>query len=220
MACQADVVIPRPLEVIGEVHCTLIRDYHTFQQNARSLSMALKSLSTAHHVSRPPSVRRTQTVLLRAPAKQTLLLPGDYVQIPIPKNSDSDIKWAIEPRYDCISNCHLTPERAWPPVQSVESVGHHITLTNSTEEPVILRDNDHICQISPVSLITTDPLTLAKQPINHVNQDNVPSIPKSSTPSCGKHSNKVNVDPDGYLSVEMREKFIQANPQYDAVFNP
>ena len=87
------------------------------------------------------------------PPKQTILLPGDYVELKTPNDFDADVECALEPRFDSPSNMNRPPEQAWPNVQTIKSVDHTITLTNATQDPIILKRNEHICQIRHITYV-------------------------------------------------------------------
>ena len=63
------------------------------------------------------AVRRTQSYLLRCPLKQTVLLPGEYIQLPTPESTEPDTVWALEPRLDSPCNHGVKPDNAWPKAQ-------------------------------------------------------------------------------------------------------
>ena len=54
-----------------------------------------KSSDSHHH-----HVRRTQAHLLRAPAVASVIWPGEYLEMSIPKELEPDISLALEPRPD------------------------------------------------------------------------------------------------------------------------
>ena len=167
VACQADGVTP--LNVVGEVHCVLNREGVSLVLDALVVEqldvdvLAGQPFCVANDVAvrpakcqiiiqdqdvvlynsqahKPASVRRTQAYILRSPT-QTVLLPGEFVQLPTPKGTDSDCEWALEPRWDCPSNKNNKPEKAWPPAQEICSVGNTIRVTNATDHPITLKRN-------------------------------------------------------------------------------
>ena len=123
LARQADGVIP--LDVIGEIHCSLSRCTHAFQLDA----LVVKQLDVDVLAGNPflvgndvavrpakrqiiihgsdilqygaetrqgPAIRRTQAYLLRSPIKLTIL-PGEYMQLSTPPDCAKDQIWAMEP---------------------------------------------------------------------------------------------------------------------------
>ena len=145
MARQADGVTP--MDVVGEVHCTLTRGQRAFEldalvvcqlnvdilagnpflaRNDIGIRPARRQIviggsdvihyGTASKHTTQSAVRRTQSFLLHNP-QRTVILPGEYVQLDTPRDSDPDTLWALEPRLDCPSNILLKAEEAWPPPQ-------------------------------------------------------------------------------------------------------
>ena len=239
MARQADGVTP--MDVIGEVHCSLTRGHRTFELDAlvvRQLDVDILagnpfmvrndigvrpakrqieisgteiiSYSSPSRHTHQPSVRRTQSFLLRNP-NRTVVLPGEYVQFSTPSDADSDTLWALEPRLDCPSNMPRKPEDAWPPPQQIQSVDHVVRISNMTDSPILLKSGEQLCQVRhilPVDVSTsTSPLTTSRA--------------ASPSPAiCKPFSPRVVVDPDGCLDQDTRDKFIALNLEFDDVFNP
>ncbi len=235
-ARQADGVTP--LDVIGETHCTLTRGSHTFQLDALVVKdldvdviagipfMSVNDIATrpakrqivlggseviqyGSKVNRNASIRRAQAFLLRGPSEQTVVLPGEFVELSTPKDTDADTKWALEPRFDSPSNLITKPESAWPPVQEITSVDHILRVPNNSEEPIILRRNEHLCQIRAISSVPD--ACDSYQPAMPTPPPTKPSAPFSSG---------IHLDPDNCLSQEARDKFEALHRQYDDVFNP
>ncbi|CAH3041846.1 unnamed protein product [Porites lobata] len=176
MARQADGVTP--MDVVGEVHCTLTRGQQAFKLDAlvvRQLDVDFLAgnpflarndigirparrqiviggsdvihYGTASKHTTQPAVRRTQSFLLRNP-QRTVILPGEYVQLDTPCDSDPDTLWALEPRLDCPSNTPLKAEGAWPPPQQVLSVDHAVRIINTTDSPILLRTGEQLETVS------------------------------------------------------------------------
>ena len=238
MARQADGVTP--LDVIGEVHCQLNRDHHTFRLDAlvvKQLDVDVLAGNPFHvtndvatrpakrqivingseiinygpQSSTSPSVRRTQAFVLRAPSQHTVILPGEFIQLSTPRDT-CDSQWALEPRLDSPSNTGVKPELAWPPVQEVTSVGQAIRLTNTSVEPIVIKRNEHLCQIRPI--LTTTSMDTS---ISHVEPV---TTPKPHPSRLRPYSSDVSVDPDGCLSQDIRDRFVAVNLKFDHVFNP
>ena len=145
MARQADGVTP--MDVVGEVHCSLIRGSSTFGLDAlvvRQLDVDILAgnpflakndiairptkreiliggtdvvqYGTPVKVTPHSTARRTQSFLLRSP-QQTVVLPGDYLQLTTPLESDPDSLWALEQRLDSLANLPRKPAAAWPQPQ-------------------------------------------------------------------------------------------------------
>ena len=237
MARQADGVTP--MDVIGEVHCSLTRGHRTFELDAlvvRQLDVDILagnpfmvrndigvrpakhqieiggteiiSYSSPSRHTRQPSVRRTQSFLLRNP-NRTVVLPGEYVQFSTPSDADSDTLWALEPRLDCPSNLPRKPEDAWPPPQQIQSVDHVVRISNMTDSPILLKSGEQLCQVRHILPVETS--------------TSPPTSSRAASPSpaiCKPFSPCVVVDPDGCLDQDTRDKFKALNLEFDDVFNP
>ena len=237
MARQADGVTP--MDVIGEVHCSLTRGHRTFELDAlvvRQLDVDILagnpfmvrndigvrpakhqieiggteiiSYSSPSRHTRQPSVRRTQSFLLRNP-NRTVVLPGEYVQFSTPSDADSDTLWALEPRLDCPSNLPRKPEDAWPPPQQIQSVDHVVRISNMTDSPILLKSGEQLCQVRHILPVETS--------------TSPPTLSRTAPPSpaiCKPFSPCVVVDPDGCLDQDTRDKFKALNLEFDDVFNP
>ena len=155
-------------------------------------------------------MRRTQSFLLRNP-NPTVVLPGEYVQFSTPSDSDSDTWWALEPKLDCPSNMPRKPEDVWPPPQQILSVDHAVRVSNTTDSPILLKSGEQLCQVRhglPVEASTpTAPTTTCHA-----------ASPSPAT--CKPFSPHVNLDPDGCLDQDTRDKFMAVNLEFDDVFNP
>ncbi len=126
----------------------------------------------------------------------------------------------MEPRFDCVSYRDVTSEKAWPPVQSANSVGHNIMATNNRKEPIILSMNEHLCQVRSVS----DPSYMDGLTSTHIGRVELfcdsPS-PKSSVSKESKpYSSLISLDPDKCLTHHVRAKYIEIHLIYDDVFSP
>ena len=239
MARQADGVTP--MDVIGEVHCSLTRGHRTFELDAlvvRQLDVDILagnpfmvrndigvrpakrqieisgteiiSYSSPSRHTRQPSVRRTQSFLLRNP-NRTVVLPGEYVQFSTPSDADSDTLWALEPRLACPSNMPRKPEDAWPPPQQIQSVDHVVRISNMTDSPILLKSGEQLCQVRHIL------------PVDVSTSTSPPTTSRAASPSpaiCKPFSPRVVVDPDGCLDQDTRDKFIALNLEFDDVFNP
>jgi hypothetical protein len=235
MARQADGITP--LDVVGETHCQLTRGAKTFRLNALVVEqldvdiLAGNPFLVANDVATRPakkqiiidssevvyygpqatnqhSIRRIQAYLVRSPGPKTVVLPGEYIEVKTPQEADPDSLWALEPRLDAPSTQSRKLSNVWPPPQVIQSVGHAVRLTNSTEIPVLLNKNEHFCQICPV----TEP---------SLREDHEPTCLKATCSSTAKpFSSVVNVDPDKCLPADIRKKFCDINLRYDDTFNP
>ena len=76
----------------------------------------------------------------------TTVWPGEFLEIDAPLELLKDATPAIEPRMDLVSSSHLKPTHTWPPPDIVQSIGGKLRLLNNTEEPLLVRKHDHLCQ--------------------------------------------------------------------------
>lgn len=47
---------------------------------------------------------------------------------------------------DAVSSRHLKPTYTWPHLDILQSIGGRLRLLNNTEEPLLVRKKDHLCQ--------------------------------------------------------------------------
>lgn len=150
-------------------------------------------------------VRRTQAYVLKSESASTVVWPGEYVELILPSDLESDCTVAIESRPDCHKSIN-----DWPSPNILEAVGTKIRVLNDTSEPQSLRKHEHFCQVR----VTTDPSITSP----------IPDIPvhirkqSSNTPTF--HSDTVKVDPDKILPEHHISKIQSLLHQYDSVFEP
>ena len=236
LAHQADGVTP--LNVVGELHGVVTRGSKSFQLDAlvvQNLDVDILAgnpfLVTNDIATRPAkqqiiiagkdivhygpqgtkdaTARRTQAYLLRNTDNQTVILPGEFIALRTPCDTDPDSIWALEPRIDAPCMHNIKPAHIWPEPQEVQSIDHSLRLTNTTDEPIMIRRNEQFCQIRPIKVTGnvsgdyTNPSTFSHQTTK--------SVPPSST---------VTVDPDNCLPLHIRQAFISLHHEYESVFNP
>ena len=102
-------------------------------------------------------------VLLRAPPKQTVIMPGDYLELALPSELTADDTWALEPRLDSPLNAQSDPFTAWPPPQEITAVSNKLRVVNTTRSPINLCRSEHVCQV-PVIMPAT-PQSLFPSPL-------------------------------------------------------
>ena len=239
MARQADGVTP--MDVIGEVHCSLTRGHRTFELYAlvvRQLDvdiLAGNPFMVCNDIGVRPAKRQIEIggieiISYSSPSRhtrqpsvrrtqsfllhnpnRTVVLPGDYVQFSTPSDADSDTLWALEPRLDCPSNMSRKPEDAWPPPQQIQSVDHVVRISNMTDSPILLKIGERLCQVRHIL------------PVEISTSTSPPTTSRAASPSpaiCKPFPPRVVVDPDGCLDQDTRDKFIALNLKFDDVFNP
>ena len=122
--------------VVSEISCTLHRGDSNFCLDAlvvRKLDvdvLAGNSFLTVDDIATRPAKRQVivggkdivsygaattcnvsiqRAVLLRAPPKQTAIMPGDYLELALPSELPADDTWALEPRLDSPLNAQSDP---------------------------------------------------------------------------------------------------------------
>lgn len=156
------------------------------------------------------SIRRCQSYVLNAPKRRTVVLPGESVRIQTPKDTSPDCLWALEPRIEAVK------EMDWLKPQEILSVNHEIFLTNTTDEPVMLKNQEHLCQIRAVIDLPSNEVT--DLPVIPVDR----KLDGRNTVLNGNvfYSQSIIVDPDNILPADLRIKFDDLNRKYDHVFDP
>ena len=166
MAHQADAVTP--MDVVGEIHCLLSWDKHTFtlitaivvnKSDVEVLAgipfmttydvatcpgkhqIVIRGTEIIHHYTHHQTkviIRCTQAYLAQGPVKQSVVLPGEFTELSLPTDSVADSVWALEPRLDPPTNQHAKLSKAWPPAQKINFTGHTLHVVNTTDEPIML----------------------------------------------------------------------------------
>ena len=238
MARQADGVTP--MDVTGEVHCTLTRGDKSFALDAlvvRQLDVDILAgnpfmvhndiaVRPAHRkiiiggsdvvhygmTSRhiPQPTARRTQAFLLRCPGRTVVFPGEYIQLDTPIESDPDAVWALEPRLDSPSNLHLKPASAWPRPQNISSVDHAVRVPSTTNSPILLKKGEQLCQIRPI--VNTDSMVSCATPATSP----APSSQRARKP----FSKNVTDDPGHCLPDTIRNQFHSLHLEYDDVFNP
>ena len=141
-----------------------------------------------------------------------MVLSDSYLQLSTPLESDSDSLWALESRLDCPSNLHLKPEPAWLQPQDITSINHTLRITNTTASPILLKKGKELSQVRHVNFAdNAGPRTQLTNTHHSATPPSVYSQPISTA---------VFVDPDLFLSHDIREKFKDLNLEYNDVLKP
>ena len=233
MARQADGVTP--LDVKGEIHCTVTRSKMTFQLDALVVDqldvdvlagnpfMVMNDVAT-----RPakkqivlrgsdivyygpqshsgPSARRTQSYLLCHSHPSTVILPGEFLEAYTPSDAEPDTVWALEPRTDQQLSSKLG--KMWPQPQVIHSVGGALRITNTTDQPILIQKHQQFGQILATS--TAD----QQVPYSHT------CSPNKATSPIKPFSKSVSIDQSNSLPSDIRQRLAAINLKYDEVFNP
>ena len=94
--------------------------------------------------------RRVCAHLCRAPSTKTTVFPGEFMTIDAPDDFEDNDTVILEPRGDSQS---ITAGK-WPNIQFTSVIGGQIKIANESDEPILLKKNDHFCQIRSTSVIT------------------------------------------------------------------
>ena len=106
---------------------------------------------STNHKPNHQSVRRAH--VLRAPSEATTIWPGDYIEVELPQEmSTCDSTFALEPRTDTHISKTLTANHipVWPRPSIVQSIAGKIRVPNLSNEPLLLKRQEHFCQIRNV----------------------------------------------------------------------
>ena len=146
-------------------------------------------------------VYKAQSYLLRASQKQ-VLLPGDFIELPISKDLPQDGILAIQPRSDN-STCE------WPEPDITSSVNGVVRLVNTSYDPITIAKHQHIAQVHQ----TCDPADISSPPQISSN------VKQSSYPSLSDRIALISIDPDNQLSNDDIRDFQDLHEKYAKVFS-
>ena len=110
---------------------------------------------------------------------------------------------------DSVSSSHLKPTHTWPHPDIIQSIGGKLRLLNDTEEPLLVRKNDHLCQAR---------LTVLESPTESSPSQAAEPPPKFTAPPSSPIES-VHVDPDGLLSSSEKAAFISLLKEFQLVFD-
>lgn len=139
--------------------------------------------------------------IVRAPPQSVTLLPGDFIEVDLPEDMlSSDNTFSVEP--------HSLSDKSvmWHEPYIVSDVSGKIRIPNTTASPLVLRRNEHLCQVR--TTFVPEPSTCSKL------------TPTKSGSSSVFNSDAVRVDPDSLLPVRTKSRFEELLHRYDNVFNP
>ena len=141
-------------------------------------------------------------ILCRVQVKETIF-PGESLSIKPDTDLANGTEVIIEPRV--ISKTYMN--NSWPPPQLGTVSDGKVILPNSSNEIVSVFKNDHLCQIHAVKSIST-------------NTSPSPPPKLRQLVSQKPFSSLVKVDPDGHLTAEERNMFLQLHLEFDDLFKP
>lgn len=143
--------------------------------------------------------------VLPVPAKTTTVWPGEFIEIDLPEDmSSSGEILAIEPHV----NTRANTTQPCPTPSLVTNVSGKVRIPNVTDEPMLLKRNEHFCDIR--SAMVKD--------ANDIEHQAFPAVTRKQV-SLSQHSDRVQLDPDNVLSPDMKAKFKETLREYDSVFD-
>ncbi|KAJ8346823.1 hypothetical protein SKAU_G00282240 [Synaphobranchus kaupii] len=154
------------------------------------------------------STAARRAFVLRAPTHSETIWPGEFIEMQLPGDVQSDAEYAIEPRSDTLSARRLKSSQMWPQPSIVSSIAGKIRIPNLSAVPRTLKRHEHFCQVTPVF----EPKELLS----------VSPAPCPATPKMNKtdHSSAMQIDPDNLLPQETAVQFRSLLREYDVVFDP
>ena len=135
-------------------------------------------------------------------------ISGEYLEVDMPSNLTQDDTIAIEPCTNKPSYKHTKASLLWPQPQIVETVGDKIRIMNTSNEPHMVRRNDHVCFARPTeNLIPSTTITLPVATNQPAHKKDLPT----------NFSETVQLGPDNQIPDPLRNQLRQ---KFDSVFNP
>lgn len=131
-------------------------------------------------------------------SSQSCVLPGESVSFPIPENLFNENEVAVEPRVMC------TPANTpnWLQSSIIPVKDGTISITNTTNDPVLLKRHAQILQVRPVTEAKTIP---------------GPNPDLNITQSPSKDTNLITIESS--LKQSDKNKFIETHEKYSKVFS-
>ncbi len=143
LGLEALVVEDLDVDILAGTPFMASNDIAVRPPNARSLLLELMCHRMV--VFKVPKAVRA-CYLIRAPSVNSTVWPGEFIEVDAPPELLKDSFLAIEPRADSVSSGHLKHTHAWPHPDIVQTVGGKLRLLNDTEDPLLIRKNNHFCQ--------------------------------------------------------------------------
>lgn len=148
--------------------------------------------------------------------KQTVLLPGQHMQVKTPGFSG---EVAVEPRWDLSYNKQSSESSFWPHPEIAVVKEGVIDIENSTSEPILIHKSEPICNLLMQDILNSS--NKQTWPIYDVNMSTYPTVSslKPSTRST-VYSSSVILNPEGVLSKDEESSFREILATFDNVFSP
>ncbi|VDI67074.1 Hypothetical predicted protein [Mytilus galloprovincialis] len=202
-----------PLTVVGETRLTFTRDKHQLYfeglvvENLDSDILAGIPFMEKNDISIRPARRQSTCGTSTIRRHNFMARRLHRCKIPNAMVSTDDI-FFIEPhKNDSYENLN-----SWPEPSLVSSVAGNLRIPNLTDEPLVLKRNEHFCNVRSQHIHRI--IYEIKSP------DHAVATKSQLNKAQVLHSDLVRVDPDGLLQPCIKEKFKSLLRQYDNVFSP
>ena len=147
-----------------------------------------------------PKIQRVNASILRL-SRQTCILPGESVFLPLPAHLKQCSEVAVEPRAQAIP----PNNPAWTTCQLLPVIDGMIEAENLSSDPVLISRHTQLFNVRPTTEFQTEPLP-----------PDLPAV-RSSQLSESAHMS-VQVDPSGILTQSDRDKFHHLHKKYQSLF--
>ena len=216
---EALVVESKGEDILAGVPFTDVNDI-TVRTSKREIKVG--DMHTLHYgiddntVSRH-AVRRTHAFVLKAPSSTTTVYPGEFVELDVPDDIPNHTL-AVEPRFDTPCMRSVKASNMWPKPNIISSIGGKVRIVNDSNEPKVLKRNEHFCQVR--SVIEDHDLNLGEAAEDPTNTSPVDLKKDIKTSTACKHSEGVLLDPDNTLPDDVKHQFTSLLLEYDTIFDP
>ena len=155
--------------------------------------------------------RNVKKLTLHSSSNQ-VVMPGQTVVFAVP-NISGEV--AVDPRWDSSHNKHTKETSYWPPAQVTKVVDGGVSLQNLSDDPVVIRKSEPVCNIK-LAAHTTDDVLKVKTLSSTTPEKPQIQLEKKQSP----YSDSVILNPDGIFTKEEENKFREALLTNDDVFAP
>lgn len=139
--------------------------------------------------------------------RQTVLLPGDHISLPVPPSFAEEEVVAIEPRIDAPSFSNVKYQNCWLQPQVVKPEGGQISICNDTHTPVMIGRHEQVATLRPVTMYQ-------EKPTNYTEIQSPQIKPQATLDYLD-----VSIDPDGILNEKQRQQFGDLHYKFRDVFD-
>lgn len=132
-----------------------------------------------------------------------VLFPGDKMAVDLPTMFAGDSEILFTPRYSTHKN-----DQTHLPAQTCTPQNNQVQIKNLGNLPIKILKNQHIGDLSPLSIITP----------HNLQNNYVSRLVNTTTPEC--YLDKVLLDPDNILSQEWKTHFMETLKQFSDIITP